>query len=58
MNFLFLAVVGIFFLGIAALVLIKRKIETLTSIIWWIAGTTAWGIVNISLVVWSFHTNL
>ncbi|MBY6053151.1 hypothetical protein [Cytobacillus firmus] len=24
-------------------------------IVWWIVGTTAWGIVSITLIVWSFH---
>ncbi|MDQ0216675.1 hypothetical protein J2S13_003149 [Oikeobacillus pervagus] len=25
------------------------------SIVWWIAGTTLWGVVSIILVVWWFH---
>lgn len=25
------------------------------SIVWWIAGTTAWGIVSMILIVWCFH---
>lgn len=25
------------------------------SIVWWIVGTVAWGIVSIFLVVWWFH---
>lgn len=27
------------------------------SIIWWIVGTTAWGIVSMFLVVWWFHNH-
>ncbi|MFB5087043.1 hypothetical protein PGC35_07460 [Psychrobacillus sp. PGGUH221] len=25
------------------------------SIIWWIVGTTVWGIVSMILIVWCFH---
>jgi hypothetical protein len=58
MNFLLLMTLGFFFIGIAVLVFIKKKIETVHSILWWIAAATAWGMVNIFLVVWSFHTSL
>ncbi|MGE7835799.1 hypothetical protein [Viridibacillus arvi] len=27
------------------------------SIIWWIASTTAWGIVSMILIVWWFHNH-
>ncbi|KMJ60343.1 hypothetical protein AB685_05885 [Bacillus sp. LL01] len=27
------------------------------SIIWWIASATAWGIVSITLIIWSFHNH-
>ncbi|WP_175987410.1 hypothetical protein [Bacillus sp. Marseille-Q1617] len=56
MDFLLWFTVGFFFIGFAGLIFIKRKIKTVQSIIWWIMGTTAWGIASIFLVVWSFHT--
>jgi hypothetical protein len=58
MNFFLLMTLGFFFIGLAGLVFIKIKIETVHSILWWIAAVTAWGIVNIFLVVWSFDASL
>ncbi|WP_042150170.1 hypothetical protein [Paucisalibacillus sp. EB02] len=29
-----------------------------TPVVWWIMGTTIWGIVSIFLVVWWFNVNL
>ncbi|WP_171910642.1 hypothetical protein [Rossellomorea aquimaris] len=58
MNFFLLFTLGLFFIGLTGLVFIKKKIETVHSILWWITAATAWGMVNIFLVVWSFHTSL
>ncbi|TQR17104.1 hypothetical protein [Psychrobacillus lasiicapitis] len=44
------------------LAFIKTNIETTKgstqSIIWWIVGTTVWGIVSMILIVWCFHEYL
>ncbi len=33
----------------------EGNISKANNVIWWIWGTTAWGIVSIFLVVWCFH---
>lgn len=44
------------------LTFIKRNIETekslTTPIVWWIVGTTVWGIVSILLIVWWFSLHM
>ncbi|MEH7226692.1 hypothetical protein V7112_23085 [Bacillus sp. JJ1566] len=57
MALLFWITVGFIIMGFIVLVLIKRNIESKESLssqhtVWWIAGTTVWGIVNIILLVW------
>lgn len=52
--------VSFFIIGFAVLAFIKRKLEgqnnpTIQSIIWFVAGTTAWGVTSIILIVWSFN---
>ncbi|QUW23169.1 hypothetical protein JSQ81_06295 [Sporosarcina sp. Marseille-Q4063] len=32
----------------------KKSSSAIRSIVWWIVGTTAWGIVSMTLVVWWF----
>ncbi|WP_078382006.1 hypothetical protein [Sutcliffiella halmapala] len=48
-----------FLIGFVVLSLIKRIVESKKSTtqftIWWIVGTTAWGITTIMLLVWWFN---
>lgn len=70
MDLLFWLAVGFILIGFVVLVSMKKNMELklafmrtnlestkgLTqSIVWWIAGTTIWGIVSMILVVWWFH---
>ncbi|MGM0829163.1 MAG: hypothetical protein ACQEWF_18430 [Bacillota bacterium] len=52
--------VSFIIIGFAVLAFIKRKLEgknnpTIQSIIWLVAGTTAFGVTSIILIVWSFN---
>lgn len=51
--------ISIIIIGFVVLGLIKRNLErkksaSTQSLIWLIVGTTAWGLVSIMLVIWSF----
>ncbi|CAH0306476.1 hypothetical protein SRABI133_04759 [Peribacillus simplex] len=50
---------GFIIIGFVVLSYIKRNMDskqssTTQSIVWWIVGTTVWGIASIILIVWWF----
>lgn len=52
--------VSFFLIGCAVLAFMKRKLErknnpTIQSITGLVAGTTAWGVTSIILIVWSYN---
>nr|WP_042351600.1 hypothetical protein [Bacillus massiliigorillae] len=53
--------IGFIITGFVVLIFIKRNMEskksaTTQSIVWWIIGNIAWGVVSIILIVWCFNT--
>ncbi|ALC85437.1 hypothetical protein AM499_06115 [Bacillus sp. FJAT-22090] len=55
MDLLLWVTVGFIIIGFVVLVFIKRNMEskkssTTESIVWWIVGTTAWGVASIFLI--------
>lgn len=36
----------------------ESKVSSAKPVIWWITGTTIWGIVTMKLVVWLFSRNM
>ncbi|MDQ0271744.1 hypothetical protein [Cytobacillus purgationiresistens] len=73
MDLLLLFTVGFIIIGFVILVSMKKNMESklafiirnmenkkssTKSIVWWIVGTTIWGIVSIILIVWWFSVNM
>lgn len=59
MDLLLWITVGLIIIGFVALAFIKRnmeskKSETTQSIVWWIVGTTVWGVASLILIGWWF----
>ncbi|AVR00407.1 hypothetical protein ACTWPF_03775 [Oceanobacillus sp. M65] len=58
MDPLFWIAIGFIIIGFIVLISMKKHMESnkasTKQILWWIAGTTAWGIVSMTLVVWLF----
>ncbi|WP_045520128.1 hypothetical protein [Neobacillus niacini] len=72
MDLLLWITVGFFIIGFVVLASMKKSMESklafikrnmeskkssTKSIVWWIVGTTAWGIVSMNLIVWCFSAN-
>ncbi|MFD2681791.1 hypothetical protein [Bacillus seohaeanensis] len=60
MDLLFWITVGFIIIGFGVLIFIKRNMErnkssTPQSVVWWIVGTTVWGVVRMILIVWWFN---
>jgi Trk-type K+ transport system membrane component len=73
MDLLFWLMLGFVVIGFVVLVSMKKSmerkvasiksskestIESTKPIIWWIMGTTVWGIVSITLIVWWFSITM
>ncbi|MDX8344510.1 hypothetical protein [Rossellomorea sp. YZS02] len=57
MNFLLWTAVSFFIIGFSVLALLKRKRNhRMEPTIWFILGTTAWGVTSIMLFAWWFTT--
>ncbi|WHX90591.1 hypothetical protein QNH50_21695 [Peribacillus simplex] len=59
MDLLLWITFGFIIIGFVVLSYIKRNMDskqssTTQSIVWWIVGTTVWGIASIILIVWWF----
>lgn len=73
MDLLFWMAVGFIVIGFIVIVSMKKnmenrvalikgnmeaKVSSAKPVIWWITGTTIWGIVTMNLVVWLFSRNV
>ncbi|TMW71462.1 hypothetical protein [Alteribacter natronophilus] len=62
MDLIFLLSIGFILVGFAAVILAKSRIEKQqgsTSLkVWWIVGTTVWGVISITLIPWLFNRGL